>query len=87
VTIGPFIADFACVESRVIVQADGGQHCDERDAPRSAHLEALGWTILRYWNHDILQRTDAVLEEIIAACERRKEDKPSPNPLPRAGEG
>ncbi len=78
-TIGPFIADFACVETKIIIEADGGQHGSDRDARRTHYLESLGWKVLRFWNHDILQETDAVLESIGVACEER-------TPLPRAGE-
>lgn len=85
VTIGPFVADFACAELRLIVEADGGQHALERDAYRTAGLERLGWEILRFWNHQILQETGAVLEVILTACKNKKEE-PSPCPLPQAGE-
>ncbi len=75
------------MEARILVEADGSQHCDERDRQRTKYLEGLGWQVIRYWNNDILQRTDAVLEEILLACSRSLEEKPSPNPLPLAGEG
>ena len=87
VTIGSFIADFACVEVRLIIEADGGQHHELADAQRTACLEELGWRILRYWNHDILQQTEGVLETILSACREQEKVGPSPNPLPRAGEG
>jgi very-short-patch-repair endonuclease len=86
VTIGWCIADFACPETRVIIEADGGQHGPERDSRRDEYLESLGWKILRFWNHDILQQTDSVLQVILTACQQRLEGKPSP-PLPLAGEG
>lgn len=87
VPIGPFIADFACVECKLIVEADGGQHGSAQDDRRTAHLRSLGWRVLRFWNNEVLQQTDAVLETILAACEQTKEPKPSPYPLPHAGEG
>ena len=86
-TIGCFIADFTCVECKLIVEADGGQHSDEVDGERTAYLERLGWSVLRFWNNDILQQTDEVLGAILRACQQRKEQKPSPCPLPLAGEG
>jgi very-short-patch-repair endonuclease len=86
-TIGRCVADFACVESRLIVEADGGQHCEEFDRERTAYLNSLGWQVLRFWNNDILQQTDAVLETILRACNERCKGKPSPCPLPLAGEG
>ena len=87
VTIGPFIADFACVDCKLIVEADGGQHGSPQDDRRSAYLQSLGWKVLRFWNNDILQQTEAILEIILGECEQRKEGKPSPCPLPLAGEG
>jgi very-short-patch-repair endonuclease len=86
-TIGRCIADFACVECRLVVEADGGQHGDEFDADRTAYLKGLGWEVLRFWNTDILQNTDGVLEVILSACDARRKGKPSPCPLPHAGEG
>ena len=70
-----------------MVEADGGQHGDEADRERAAYLNCLGWTVLRFWNADIVRNTDGVLEVILLACAERKEGKPSPCPLPLAGEG
>ena len=86
-TIGRCIADLACAECRLIVEADGGQHGGDVDRERTEYLNGLGWDVLRFWNNDILQNTDGVLTLILEACEERKEGKPSPCPLPLAGEG
>jgi very-short-patch-repair endonuclease len=86
-TIGRCIVDFACAECRLVVEADGGQHRNEVDADRTAYLSSLGWKVVRFWNNDILQNTDGVLEVILSACEQRGKGRPSPNPLPQAGEG
>jgi len=86
-TIGRCVADFACVECRLIVEADGGQHDPDADRERTAYLNGLGWEILRFWNNDILQQTDGVLETILRVCEDAIKGKPSPCPLPHAGEG
>ena len=86
-TIGSSVADFACPECRLIIEADGGQHGSAKDERRTAYLEALGWSVLRFWNSDILQNTDGVLGSILSACEERCKGKPSPCPLPLAGEG
>jgi very-short-patch-repair endonuclease len=86
-TIGRCVADFACVECHLVVEADGGQHCDEADADRTAYLNSLSWEVLRFWNNDILRNTDGVLEVILRAYDERRKGKPSPCPLPHAGEG
>jgi len=67
--IGPFIVDFVCLRQRLIIEADGGQHTDaaEYDQSRTAWLEAQGFRVLRFWNNDILQRTDDVLDSILNA--------------------
>lgn len=87
VTIGRCIADFACVECKLIVEADGGQHSDDADRARTTYVAELGWRVLRFWNNDILQDTDSVLHAILDACNKAEGAKPSPNPLPLAGEG
>ncbi len=87
-TVGPYIADFLCVEARLIIEADGGQHTVDSDAKRAAYLKAQGLRVLRFWNNDILQNPEGVLETILEAAQARDETKlPSPNPLPHAGEG
>jgi very-short-patch-repair endonuclease len=63
-TIGPFIADFVCLELMMIVEADGGQHSEEADASRTAYLRRQGFRVVRYWNNDILQNLDGVLEHL-----------------------
>jgi hypothetical protein len=76
--------DFACVDARVIVELDGGQHAEARDKTyderRDNVLRAEGWHVLRFWNDDVLLRTPAVLEMILANCEAR-EGCEIPNPL------
>ncbi|WP_452009643.1 endonuclease domain-containing protein [Azospirillum largimobile] len=70
--IGPFVADFACLECRLIVEADGGQHADSvSDARRTVWLAEHGWRVLRFWNTDILTCTDDVLATILAAIEQQ----------------
>jgi very-short-patch-repair endonuclease len=69
VPIGPYIVDFLCVEQRLIVEADGSQHNEEIDALRTAFLEARGYRVIRFWNQDILARTEDVLATILAYLE------------------
>lgn len=65
--INGYIADFACVEARLVVELDGGQHAEQvgYDNVRSRALMLSGYHVLRFWNHDALRDTDAVLEEIL----------------------
>jgi very-short-patch-repair endonuclease len=81
-TIGPYVVDFLCVERKLIVELDGGQHSEASDAARTRVLEARGYRVTRFWNHDVLTNLDGVLAALAAAL-----DGPSPNPLPQAGEG
>jgi BirA family biotin operon repressor/biotin-[acetyl-CoA-carboxylase] ligase len=63
--IGRHVADFACEPARLAIELDGGQHADSAaDAARTTAIEAAGYQILRFWNHDVLANTDGVLEEI-----------------------
>ncbi|WP_066483399.1 MULTISPECIES: endonuclease domain-containing protein [unclassified Sphingomonas] len=88
-TVGRYIADFLCVEARLIVELDGGQHGTEADRRRTADLNDAGYHVLRFWNHEVMENEQGVLQSIldqlVILCAVR--DKPSPNPLPRAGEG
>lgn len=87
-----FVADFACLEARLVVEADGGQHDELQaayDRERTAVLMGEGYRVLRFWNHDIPGNIDGVLLTIAdalpspshAAAQR------GPLPLPEAGEG
>jgi very-short-patch-repair endonuclease len=64
--MGLFIADFVCFEKHLIIEADGGQHVAERekDAERTAWLNSQGFTVLRFWNNEILTNIDGVLDKI-----------------------
>lgn len=68
-TIGPFAADFACVEARLVVELDGDQHgrggAPSRDQRRNAFMENEGWTVLRFWNHEVYDNINGVLETIL----------------------
>jgi very-short-patch-repair endonuclease len=77
--LGPFIVDFVCFEARVVIEADGGQHQEQAayDEVRTRYLQARGYRVLRFWNNDILQCRDAVLETIVRALAR-----PHPGPPP-----
>lgn len=76
--IGQFICDFVSRERRLVVEIDGGQHAfsTEYDARRTAFLNAQGYTVVRFWNSEVLDNLDGVLEVI----GRTLDNMPSPNP-------
>jgi very-short-patch-repair endonuclease len=60
-----YVLDFVCLEMRLIVEVDGGQHQDcEADQVRDRRLHEAGFRIMRFWNNQVLQETDAVVEAI-----------------------
>jgi very-short-patch-repair endonuclease len=63
-SLGPFVADFVCLQRKLIVEADGGQHNPQTDRARTAYLRKRGFRIVRFWNHDILQNIDGVVETL-----------------------
>ena len=67
--IGPYFADFACLEIGLVIELDGGQHSEETevsyDLKRSDDMAALGFQTLRFWNNEVLLQTEAVLEKIL----------------------
>jgi very-short-patch-repair endonuclease len=70
--IGPYFADFACRENRLVVELDGSQHVDsDYDRRRDKFMVEEGWSVLRLWNIDALIERDAVIDTILAALERR----------------
>jgi very-short-patch-repair endonuclease len=90
--IGPYIVDFVHFGARLIIEADGGQHNGSAsDARRDAWLKNRGFTVLRFWNHEILLNIDAVLEAILEALGEnalplRLSPSP-PAPLPQGERG
>ncbi len=89
--IGPYYADFACAEARLVVELDGSQHLLQsgHDALRNTYLERNGYRVLRFWNDDALARTGEVLEAILAVLRTPHPGslrEPVPLPAPR-GEG
>lgn len=64
--IGPYFADFCCVEAGLVIELDGGQHAERlaQDRIRSKILESKGYKVLRFWDNDVLKETAAVLEKI-----------------------
>jgi very-short-patch-repair endonuclease len=88
VPLGSYVVDFACIERALIVEVDGGQHGwrQESDDKRTAWLEAHGWRVVRFWNNEVLQNIEGVLEKLSSEV-NVSGDFPHPNPPPPAGEG
>ena len=80
--IKPYIVDFYCHEIGLVIELDGSQHgmddAIEYDAERTKFLEALGLTVMRYWNFDVLGQTDVVLEDLWNVCFELKSKSTSP---------
>lgn len=83
VRIGPYIADFVSHSLKLIIEVDGGQHAAnvETDRRRTQRLEADGYRVLRYWNNDVMQNIDGVLDDI----RRVATTTPTPDPSPQGG--
>ncbi|SMF02741.1 Very-short-patch-repair endonuclease [Xaviernesmea oryzae] len=72
VPLGPYIVDFLCREHGLIVEVDGSQHADNAyDRRRTDWLNAQGYAVLRFWNHEISHERRSVLETILAALNYR----------------
>ena len=70
VPCGTYVLDFYCHELRLAVELDGGQHLESaHDTERDAWLVGQGIRVVRFWNHDVLARTDVVLESLRLAVE------------------
>jgi very-short-patch-repair endonuclease len=85
-----YIADFACAEARLVVEADGSQHADKADydADRQRAFAALGWRTLRFWNNEITENLDGVLTLIAHALPSpSRSASPTAFPSPLQGEG
>ncbi|WP_174286177.1 endonuclease domain-containing protein [Sphingomonas bacterium] len=66
-TIGSrYVADFVCIAARLIVELDGSQHTADADAARTAFLEGQGYRVIRFWNSEVIENRDGVLETILA---------------------
>ncbi len=72
VPIGPYIADFCCLKHRLVIEIDGGQHAQRTttDERRSQWLESQGFTVIRFWNNEVLSNLEGVLVSISRICTR-----------------
>ena len=80
--IGPYIVDFVCFDQKIIVEVDGGQHQDRlhQDQARSEWLESQGFTVLRFWNNEVMENQDGVAHLILIALEQGISPSPQPSP-------
>ena len=80
--IGEYVVDFAWRRRRLVVEVDGGQHAERReaDAARTARLERRGYKVIRFWNHEVLENVEGVLATIRTAL--RERDPPPSRPPP-----
>ncbi|NOQ94490.1 MAG: DUF559 domain-containing protein [Methylophaga sp.] len=64
--IGKYIVDFICLSAKLIIELDGGQHAEQvdYDLKRTQYLESQGYHVIRFWNNEVLQQHDEVLEKI-----------------------
>ena len=69
--MGRYIVDLVCIEEKLVVEVDGGQHAEEReyDRERERWLEAQGYRVLRFWNNEVLEEMEGVEEAILGALE------------------
>jgi len=70
--MGKYIVDFICLESKIVIELDGGQHADPGietyDRERDNWLERAGYRVLRFWDNDVLLNTKGMLEVIREQC-------------------
>jgi len=83
VPIGPYVADFACLASHLVIELDGSHHADEpnksNDEARTRWLEAEGYRVLRFWNNDLIENIESVMETVYAAlCGSRRAPRADP---------
>ena len=77
--MGPYILDFLCVERKLVIELDGGQHQQriEYDGRRTRWLRSRAYTVLRFWNNEVLEDIDAVIDSILLVL-RGQEGYPHP---------
>ena len=80
-----YVLDFVCLQNKLVIELDGGQHAEAatKDEVRTRALAKSGFRVLRFWNNQVFQETEAVIETIVAAI---AETHPHPSP-PLEGEG
>jgi len=89
--LGRYVVDFICLEEKLIIELDGGQHTEslEYNHERDAWLRSEGYTVLRFWNNELMNETEGVLERIRLALSSKVASSQtlSPGPSPVNGRG
>jgi very-short-patch-repair endonuclease len=75
VSIDPYIVDFLCLDAKLVIEVDGGQHDENRakDEVRTRFLEGFGLRVIRFWNNEVLGNLEGVLEGILIELKQRWE--------------
>ena len=73
--IGPYIADFACMSEKLVIELDGGGHAERkaRDRERDEFLRRRGYRVLRFWNTEVFENLHGVLEKIHEVSGNKRE--------------
>jgi very-short-patch-repair endonuclease len=80
VPVDRYVVDFLCADAHLVIEVDGGQHATADETNRTRILETMGYLVLRFWNNELHENIDGVLETILNVLDRS--DPPHPNPLP-----
>ncbi|MET7013500.1 endonuclease domain-containing protein [Uliginosibacterium flavum] len=67
--VGNYIVDFACIQARLVIELDGGQHAEalDYDAVRTHQIEQAGFHVIRFWNNEVLENIEGVMQKIAEA--------------------
>jgi len=84
---GNYILDFVCLEYKLVIEVDGGQHGQQAgyDESRTQELQGSGFCLLRFWNNEVLKEIESVKEKIELVVQELQ-SHPPPN-LPLEGGG
>jgi very-short-patch-repair endonuclease len=75
VPVGRYVVDFLCHELKLIIEIDGGQHCEsKRDEIRTRYLKKLGFDVIRFWNNEVLENPEGVASTLTLALSQRRGD-------------
>ena len=74
--VGRFIVDFACAELRLVIEIDGGQHADQvpYELGRIRFLQSKGYQVIRFWNNEVLENIEGVLEALTLTLSQRERE-------------